>query len=105
MRTPPAGRTRDRSHMVGIVFKPVRGAPVVSGEGLYDAVFNQRERMFRIRARTAGDAERKLMIMFRAQAKGRTFSFRTEDFTEYDDGNYVLEEPEDRGGQEGGDRP
>ena len=69
--------------MIGIVMKPVHGAPSVKGEGLYDAVFRGNERLFRVRARNAAAAEEKIMVAFRHELAGKTVSFRAEDFPEY----------------------
>lgn len=70
--------------MIGIVFKPVKRASIRNGEGLYDAVFNRGEKLFRIRAKNAPEAERKLMIMFRRETKDKTFEFSTVGLEEYD---------------------
>lgn len=62
--------------VIRIVFKPVK-APVVSREGLYAALFNGRE-LFRVRARNAPHAERKLLFLMERETKGKTLDFNLE---------------------------
>lgn len=69
--------------MIGIVLKPVHGAPSVKGEGLYDAVFRGGERLFRVRARNAPAAEEKVMIVFRHELKDKIIDFNAANFPEY----------------------
>ena len=71
--------------MIGIVFKPVKGAAVVHGENLYDAEFNQKERLFRVRARTAAEAERKFMVVCRHDLPNKTLDFNPKDWPLYDE--------------------
>lgn len=69
--------------MIQIVFKPEK-APVVKGEALYRAVFNQREDVFLVRARNAAEAERKTMIVFRHELTGKLIDFNADDFPSYE---------------------
>lgn len=69
--------------MIQIVFKP-EPAPVIRGEGLYRAVFNQKEDIFLVRARNAAEAERKTMIVFRHELTGKLIDFDADDFPSYD---------------------
>lgn len=69
--------------MIQIVMKPDK-APIVTRERLYRVVFNCEELGFRIRARTAREAERKLMIVFRHELKDKLINFRPEDYPTYD---------------------
>lgn len=62
--------------MIQIVLKPVK-APVVNREGLYDAVFNGRK-MFRVRARNARHAERKIMYLMKRETSGKILDFNLE---------------------------
>lgn len=61
---------------VTVVMKPLK-APVVSGEGLYAAVFNG-EQVLRVRARNARHAEEKFMYLMRREASGKTLDFDLE---------------------------
>lgn len=72
--------------MIQIVMKPDK-APVVNREGLYRAVFNYEELGFRIRARNAQEAERKLMIVFRHELTDKLINFKAEDYPAYDKEN------------------
>lgn len=69
--------------MIQIVFKPEK-APVVKGEALYRAVFNQKEDLFLVRARNAAEAERKTMIVFRHELTGKLIEFNADDFPSYE---------------------
>lgn len=69
--------------MIQIVFKP-EPAPVIRGEGLYRAVFNQKEDIFLVRARNAAEAERKTMIVMRHELTGKLVDFDADDFPSYD---------------------
>ena len=69
--------------MIQIVFKPEK-APVVKGEALYRAVFNQKEDLFLVRARNAAEAERKTMIVFRHELTGKLIDFNADDFPSYE---------------------
>lgn len=69
--------------MIQIVFKPEK-APVVKGEGLYQAVFNCEDLGLRVRAKNAREAERKIMVVFRHELTDKTINFRPEDFPAYD---------------------
>ena len=69
--------------MIQVVMKP-EPAPTVNGEGLYRAVFNQREDIFLVRARNAAEAERKTMIVMRHELMGKLVDFDTDDFPSYD---------------------
>lgn len=68
--------------MIQIVFKP-EPAPVVRGEGLYRAVFNQREDIFLVRARNVAEAERKTIVT-RHELTGKLVDFDADDFPSYD---------------------
>ena len=72
--------------MIQIVMKPDK-APVVNREGLYRAVFNCEELGFRVRARNAREAERKLMIVFRHELSDKLINFKAEDYPAYDKEN------------------
>ena len=69
--------------MIQIVMKPAP-APVIKGEGLYRAVFNQKEDIFLIRARNAAEAERKTMIVMRHELTGKLIDFNADDFPSYE---------------------
>ena len=69
--------------MIQIVMKP-EPAPVIKGEGLYRAVFNQKEDIFLIRARNAAEAERKTMIVMRHELTGKLIDFNADDFPNYE---------------------
>lgn len=69
--------------MIQIVMKPEE-APVVKGEGLYRTLFNGETLGFRIRAKNAREAERKLMIVFRHELTSKLIDFRAEDHPLYD---------------------
>lgn len=69
--------------MIQIVMKP-EPAPVIKGEGLYRAVFNQKEHIFLIRARNAAEAERKTMIVMRHELTGKLIDFNADDFPSYE---------------------
>lgn len=85
--------------MIQIVFKPER-VPIVRGESLYRAVFNQREDIFFVRARNAAEAERKTMIVMRHELTGKLIDFNADDFPSYErnengkteEGNEVAED-------------
>lgn len=80
--------------MIQIVMKP-EPAPVVRGEGLYRVLFNGEEIGFRVRAKNARDAERKLMVVFRHELPSKTLDFNADDYPLYDkeesDGKKVEE--------------
>ena len=69
--------------MIQIVMKPDK-APIVKGEGLYQAVFNCEDLSLRIRAKNAHEAERKLMIVCRHELTNKLINFRAEDYPTYD---------------------
>ena len=69
--------------MIQIVMKP-EPAPIVRGEGLYQAVFNYEDLGLRIRAKNAREAERKLMIVCRHELTNKLINFRAEDYPAYD---------------------
>lgn len=73
--------------MLAIKMTPVPRAPVVSGEGLYAAVLSTDRSHYedlglKVRAKTALDAERKLLFCFRRELKGKTLDFDPAKFTE-----------------------
>lgn len=73
--------------MLAIKLTPVPKAPVVSGEGLYAAVLSTDRSHYedlglKVRAKTALDAERKLLFCFRRELKGKTLDFDPTRFTE-----------------------
>ena len=61
---------------VTVLMRPLK-APVVSGEGLYAAVFNG-EQVFRVRAKNARHAEEKFMFLMKREASGKTLDFDLE---------------------------
>lgn len=69
--------------MIQIVMKP-EPAPVVRGEGLYRVLFNGEEIGFRVRAKNARDAERKMMVVFRHELPSKTLDFNADDYPLYD---------------------
>lgn len=64
--------------MIKIVLKPVK-APVVDHEGLYSARFNGRE-FFKVRARNAAHAERKIMVLMEDQTMGKVIDYSIEQY-------------------------
>lgn len=80
--------------MIQMVMKPDR-APVVNREGVYRALFGGEDIGFRIRARNAKEAERKLMIAFRHELTNKTIDFRAEDYPAYDKEKCDEDETED----------
>lgn len=86
--------------MIQIVMKPGK-APVVNHEGLYRAVFNCEDLGFRVRARNAREAERKLMIVFRHELSNKLINFKAEDYPTYDKEESNGKETE-KGRPEGG---
>ena len=84
-------------------------AQVVNREGLYRAVFNCEELGFRIRAKNAREAERKLMIVFRHELTDKLVNFKAEDYPSYDkeksDGKETKENYTDGGRAEDPDCP
>lgn len=72
--------------MITMKFTPRRGAPVVKGEGLYDAHLAQSQSRagyvevegFAIRARNAFEAERKLLFCLGEGLRGKTIEFDLE---------------------------
>lgn len=73
--------------MLVIKMTPVPRAPVVSGEGLYAAVLSTDRSHYedlglKVRAKTALDAEKKLLFCFRHELKGKTLDFDPAKFTE-----------------------
>ena len=70
--------------MIQIMMKPVDKAPVVKGEGLYEAVFNGERLGLRVRAKRACEAERKLMIVFRHELADKSIDFNADDYPLYD---------------------
>ena len=63
--------------MIQIVFKPER-APVVRGESLYRAVFNQKDTVFKVRAKNAAHAELKVLEAFKFNLTGKTIDYDVE---------------------------
>ena len=86
--------------MIQIVMKPDK-APIVKGEGLYQAVFNCEDLSLRIRAKNAHEAERKLMIVCRHELTNKLINFRAEDYPAYDKKGSDEKETE-KGHPEGG---
>ena len=76
--------------MIRVVFKPVK-APVVNHEGLYGAVFNGHE-LFRVRARNAAHAERKLLFLMERETSGKTLDFDLEQQLKKDKDNAKEEQ-------------
>lgn len=73
--------------MLVIKMTPVPKARVVSGEGLYAVVLSTDRSHYedlglKVRAKTALDAERKLLFCFRRELKGKTLDFDPARFTE-----------------------
>lgn len=89
--------------MIQIVYRPVE-APVVKGEGLYEAVFNGEKLGFFVRAKNAREAERKTMIVFRHELPAKTLDFNADDYPLYD---RKEEDDGDNGGEKDteADRP
>ena len=83
--------------MIQMVMKPDR-APVVNHEGVYRVLFSCEDIGFRVRARNAKEAERKLMIAFRHELTNKLIDFRPEDYPAYDKEECDEDETE-------GDRP
>lgn len=83
--------------MIQMVMKPDK-APVVNREGLYRVLFSCEDIGFRVRARNAREAERKLMIVFRHELTGKMIDFKPEDYPAYDKEECDEDETE-------GDRP
>ena len=82
--TSAAGALLERRGLViQMVMKPDR-APVVNREGLYRVLFSCEDIGFRVRARNAREAERKLMIAFRHELTGKMIDFKPEDYPAYD---------------------
>ena len=69
--------------MIQIVMRPDK-APIVKGEGVYQAVFNYEDLGLRIRAKNAREAERKLMIVYRHELTGKLIDFNADDFPSYE---------------------
>ena len=86
--------------MIQIVFKPEK-APIEKSEGLYRTLFNGEALGFRVRARNAREAERKLMVVFRHELTDKTINFRPEDYPAYDKEESDGKETE-KGHPEGG---
>ena len=63
--------------MIQIVFKPEK-APVVRGESLYRAVFNQKDTVFTVRAKNAAHAELKVLEAFKFNLTGKTIDYDVE---------------------------
>ena len=70
--------------MIQIVMKPVDKAPVVKGEGFYEAIFNGERLGLHVRAKRACEAERKLMIVFRHDLMNKLLDFNADDYPLYD---------------------
>lgn len=83
--------------VIQMVMKPDK-APVVNHEGVYRALFGGEDIGFRVRARNAREAERKLMIAFRHELTNKTIDFKPEDYPAYDKEECDEDETE-------GDRP
>lgn len=63
--------------MIQIVMKPEK-APVVRGESLYRAVFNQKDTVFKVRAKNAAHAELKVLEAFKFNLAGKTIDYDVE---------------------------
>lgn len=63
--------------MIQIVFKPEK-APIVRGESLYRAVFNQKDTVFTVRAKNAAHAELKVLEAFKFNLTGKTIDYDVE---------------------------
>ena len=63
--------------MIQIVMKPEK-APRVRGESLYRAVFNQKDTVFRVRAKNAAHAELKVLEAFKFNLAGKTIDYDVE---------------------------
>lgn len=63
--------------MIQIVFKPEK-APIVRGESLYRAVFNQKDAVFTVRAKNAAHAELKVLEAFKFNLTGKTIDYDVE---------------------------
>ena len=63
--------------MIQIVFKPEK-APIVRGESLYRAVFNQKDMVFTVRAKNAAHAELKVLEAFKFNLTGKTIDYDVE---------------------------
>lgn len=72
--------------MITMKFTPRRGAPVVKGEGLYDAHLAQSQsragyvevKDFAVRARNAYEAERKLLLCLETGLSGKVIDYDLE---------------------------
>lgn len=53
-------------------------APVVRGESLYRAVFNQKDTVFKVRAKNAAHAELKVLEAFKFNLAGKTIDYDVE---------------------------
>lgn len=78
--------------MLAIKLTPVPKAPVVSGEGLYAVVLSTDRSHYedlglKVRAKTALQAEEKLLFCFRRELKGKTLDFDPAQFTAKEDMN------------------
>ena len=62
--------------MIQLVMKPER-APVVSHEGLYGVYMNGNP-LFRVRARNARHAEKKVMFLMERETSGKVLDFNLE---------------------------
>lgn len=72
--------------MLAVKMIPVPGARTVSGEGLYAAVLSTDRSHYedlglKVRAKTALNAEKKLLFCFRRELKGKTLDFDLANFT------------------------
>ena len=63
--------------MIQIVMKPEK-APIVGGESLYRAVFNQKDTVFKVRAKNAAHAELKVLEAFKFNLTGKTIDYDVE---------------------------
>ena len=63
--------------MIQIVMKPEK-APIVRGESLYRAVFNQKDTVFTVRAKNAAHAELKVLEAFKFNLTGKTIDYDVE---------------------------
>lgn len=75
--------------MIGIAMRPVAGAGVVKGEGLYTAEFKlgplAYKPLMKIRAKNAKHAEEKLFYVFEHELTGKTLDYDLEGLKEVND--------------------
>lgn len=85
--------------MIQIVFKPER-APVVRGESLYRAVFNQKDTVFTVRAKNAAHAELKVLEAFKFNLTGKTIDYDVESWLQSKRENDTLPTSSEEGDTE-----